>query len=743
VKLKSKQTFAFHSLLLFLFSTFFSLNSFSKVDLDQSLFSAFGGGCQSIGGHTTVALGQTAHLKKIIQSIQEDPSCNEWANSLEGILQQGGQIYYPSSPHSLDLLERQISDLGIVLEQENNPVIAQILATELANKKIESINLGLHNKQSLWKSRTDTLSQLNQLAFSLNSNLKSSSKCFQKYPALALQMGGHILGSANSFDITKTLIGSGLIGMGTLTQFLIDLIQSLKFQKTLRRLEHSSLAQALSCSLEGLSQTYCHAHETFKRIKEVAKNRINRFDENWVGISLLKNMNLYNSWISHVTAGSPAGNLIHAYRKKMVIELRSVYEKSKEDINAHIKEAQDEIKNSPSTQEEAIKRRLIKSLVFIVGPSPEKSKSSPYINSFPENFNCGPLFYYYSPQSERNPTLPPMTTCENYIRSLKLPVPKVRTIEKKSHQLLLEGQQYVDIRFSLVKEVDPETVLLEGEKEGKHGLLSPIKNLKKSMSYLKNLSQTYPDEIPPNTQYVISQTAHIIQKSLQIFDKRENSDLSNLPTEEKSKAQASQKLEGIQKLLAPEMKTSYLEERLKNIVRFEIRKKIEKGDLPKLVKELILLSWNDEIRDLEDLVNIDLESKRHDVQTAMRLSLINLESMGTLFNKALKRVFRQLVRDEKKYRGEKSSTALIERLCALSLSLPQLGQWDRKWGQHFIFKYCKGRALSSIYNPEKIHVRFNAHSNKPFHERACLYYNYMKRNKIYRLLGKKDISDKK
>ncbi len=711
---------------------FFSGSVFSKIDLSDSLTSAFGGGCQSQGSYTKRALGNNANLKKIIKNIQKDSSCLEWASSLDGILEQGSSLYYPSAPQSLDKLENEISELTLMLEQETNPIIAQSLASELAKKKIESINLGTYYKDSLWKSRVHSLSQFNQLAYGLNQSLKSSPYCFKKYPGLALQMGGHIIGSAGIFDVQKTLIGTGLMGLGTLTQFMIDLIQGLKFQKTLRKLERSALAQSITCSLETLSHNYCHARDTQKIITEVARNRINHFGKEWVGLTLLKNLGIYNSWISHVTAGSPAGNLIHAFRKKMVIDLRSKYEKSREDINAHIKEAQDEIKNSPASQKEAILKRLIKSLVWNIAPKKDNLKSSPYVNSFPENFQCGPLFFYYSPQGERNPTLPPMTNCENYIRSLKFQTPDIQTISLKSNQILLEGQQYVDIRFSLVKEVDPETVLFEGEQEGKHNKLSPVDTLRTAFKYLRNLSKKYLEETPPNTQYIISQTAHIIDQSLKVYDRAYSSGIN--PPE--SKEQASQKLESIQKLLAPEMKTSYLEERIKNIVRFEIRKKIENDEIPPMVKELVLLSWNDEIRDLEEYGNMDLENKLHDVQASQRISISNLEALGTIFNKSLKDVFEQLIDDEKKYESEPSISATISKLCTLSLTLPQLENWNPRWRRHFIFRHCKGRELRSIYNPKELRISFSKLSNSPFNQRICAYYNYMKRNKMYQKLGK-------
>ena len=92
---------------------FFSESTVAKIDLSDSLTSAFGGGCQSQGSYTKRALGHNANLKKIIKNIQKDSSCLQWANSLDGILEQGSSIYYPSAPQSLDKLENEISELDL------------------------------------------------------------------------------------------------------------------------------------------------------------------------------------------------------------------------------------------------------------------------------------------------------------------------------------------------------------------------------------------------------------------------------------------------------------------------------------------------------------------------------------------------------------------------------------------------------------------------------------------------------
>ena len=141
-----------------------------------------------------------------------------------------------------------------------------------------------------------------------------------------------------------------------------------------------------------------------------------------------------------------------------------------------------------------------------------------------------------------------------------------------------------------------------------------------------------------------------------------------------------------------------------------------------MVKELVLLSWNDEIRDLEEYGNMDLENKLHDVMTSQRISISNLEALGSLLNRSLKKVLEQLVKDEKKYKREPSLSASISKLCALSLTLPQLSEWSPIWRKHPINRYCKGRELKSIYQPETLKVS-SRNSLSSFNECLC-YYNF-------------------
>ena len=93
--------------------------------------------------------------------------------------------------------------------------------------------------------------------------------------------------------------------------------------------------------------------------------------------------------------------------KKMVIELRSKYE-SKEDINA-LKKLKMKLKAHQTP-----KRSLLAHKVLVNNMPPKKTPKAPLINSFPENFNCGPLFFLLL-QGEKTP-LPPMTTCENILK---------------------------------------------------------------------------------------------------------------------------------------------------------------------------------------------------------------------------------------------------------------------------------------------------------------------------------------
>ncbi len=712
----------------YLITLFISFNTLADIDLAQSLLSAFQGGCQSIGAFTSEALGQSNSLRSLIEGIRNDSECKDWAASVELLSSQLNGTRSPPQFENLDNLSQTITELSDMIQAEADPIIKQMLSQELGNLKIESLYLGQNADNYLWENRTKRLSQLNYNLNIFNSSIRANSKCLNKYPGIFLELGGQILSTAGSANPWGAAVGAGLAGVGTITNFLVDLIKSNLFATSLKKLKITTLTSAYMCALETISNTYCNADETKKRIEEVAANRINIFNSNWKGLMILENIFYYNSWMLRVISGTPSGNIATAQIKNEVIELRANYQKDVEQVTGILKEGEQELRNSAPEEGDSIRYQIVNSLVKRFIPSENypgsgsDGKKTPYSKFFIKDPSCGPLFFYFSPTDDRVSKVPPFTRCETHIENLGLSVPSLDEIKRKTAVILREAKEYVDMRYSLIKETDPELVLLEGEKLSPYNRPSPITLLGIIRNYLNDVLKKYDSDLGYNTSYTISQTLGEIDKALEVINRPL---IRNGASSVETKTEASLRLEAIQKILAPDNKDTYLAERLKQVIQFEIRKKLEQGDIPEVLSELVYLALNDEVENLQRFAQLNLETSKYDVLGAMRTSMVNLEVLGKVFDKKLEEMFIALDKDLKKNPGEESIIMAQNRLCILSLSIPQLNKMK------FIPKYCLGKFLESIYDPKVIYIKFNDFFEKPFTLRACEYNEYLEKNNLH------------
>lgn len=708
-------------ILVFLLSPF---KIFAEVDLAQSLFSAFSAGCQSIGPLTFEATSQANAIRALIESIRNDNDCKDWASNIEILSSQMVGLRVPPQYENIDTISSKITELTDMITLETNPTIKEQLALELGNLKIDSLYMGQNADNYLWESRTSRLKQVDYYLNTFNSSVYANSKCINKYPGVLLELGGQLLSTAASSSMWGAAVGTGLVGMGTVTNFLIELIRGNLYGATLKKLKTSTLSTAYLCALETVSNTYCNAQNTKKRIEEVAENNITVYSPNWTGLLVIENLFYFNSWMLRVISGTPSGNLATAQIKNEVIDLRAINQKDFEEIPAIIKQGEQELGSSTDEDGDgdSIRYQIVNSIVkkFSTPSFSEDTKKTPYTKSFIKDPSCGPLYFFFSPKDERVSKVPPFTRCDTYIQTLGLPVPSLPEIKRKANLILQEGKSYVDLRFSLIKETDPEIVLLEGEKKAPYDRPSPIELLKIIKNYFIEILAKYQTVLQANTAYTINQTIEEINKAL--LEIAKPLDTGNGVVEAKKAAHL--RLEVIQKILAPDNKDTFLAERIKEIVIFEIRRKLQDGEMPEFLSDLLLLSINDEVENVTRFTNINLETKKYDVLGAMRTSMVNLEVLGKVFDKDLERMFSDLSKDIRKYPNEPSTQLTMDRLCILSLTIPQLEKMK------FVNRYCKGRKIESIYSPKEIKIEFDKLSNVPFDQRSCGYFEFLKRNSI-------------
>jgi hypothetical protein len=702
---------------------------YAYPDFSKSLMSAFGSGCYSSGGLTSRELENSKLIRGIIKEVQADEECKVWVGNINSLLASGQLYQAPYSYNQSDKIADQISRLEEALLIESNPVIRERLIEELAKLKVDFIYEGDFEDEKLWARRIESIDSFSLYLDTLNSTLFSDVSCLERYPQLAMRIGGELIKTSEQTNIWGLAAGAGLMGVGSVTSTIVTGIRGNRFKKELKKLSISTLTESLLCSIEKVSSNFCRAKEVKEKIGYISESDISIHNKNWLGLKLIKSLKIFNKWTELLIAGTPSNDSAYAERKNEILKLQSELMQAKEMIHAKLSEAiKMEREIIDEDQRINYRTQVVNSLLKFIIP---KSGKDLFYNFFGRDLSCGPKSFFFT--GIKVPKFNTFERCDNFIIRIKgdLIPPPISEIKKKVVELLDETEDFINIKSRMFREVDPELIYFKAD-EMERRLFSPIDLMTQTISYLEKIEREYHGDLRPSLNYLIQSTKNILVKSLEIYSRPlEGETSSSLNYREFIK----EKLENMRKLLAPEMKVTYIGDRLKRIVNYEINKKVLNNQFDKVLEDFILLSMSDSADVLERLGGIDLQRIDYDARGAMRTSFDNMEILTSLFKPRIRRVIEELDRKIKRHGDVDAFRETLNNYCIALLSVPNLKKFSEPlFGRGVrLRKYCNNAKLESIYSNAKISVHFNDMEYKDYYERGCAYYNFIKRNKIYRL----------
>jgi hypothetical protein len=337
---------------------------------------------------TTGSINHTSAILGIIKSIREDDECYSWADQIRSLVETSSGLSNPHGAYEIDKLTREIERLELAVSIESDSTSLASLATTLSEKKVELMILGKNSDDRLWEQRNEVLGNFNNYMTALNVSMQSNAYCVGKHPGLLMQIGGQIISLSGGLNAWGTVVGSGIFALGSATQMIIKAIRGNTFGSEVDTLEESVLIEALLCSFEKVSAQFCEAEGVNQKVDTFVNSDISIFSDNWVGLKIIKNLPLYNSWISRVIAGSPSGNTAVAGRRKEAMALRFALDAAVEYMQAYFVEAKNLFDSSSNSDQDSIKKQLINQLAgtiysFTRGPVMNgESSPNPYATVF-------------------------------------------------------------------------------------------------------------------------------------------------------------------------------------------------------------------------------------------------------------------------------------------------------------------------------------------------------------------------
>lgn len=248
--------FFYSFVLLLMFPSAYGSNSTLYT---KALMATFGNGCKSHGNLTSTSLEHSSAIINMIEAIQNDSQCSQWASGVKSAIGGISSFKAPENTFKADLLSSELSNLHSALELEDDIDVSSAIASNIVKKKIELVSIGANIDESLWLNRKSSISNFHQFSSNLTAMLNSNIKCVQKYPGIVMQIGGQIMSIVGNFNMWGNIAGLGIMGAGAAVDLAISSIKSASFFKQLKNLEESKLTEAIICAYEKVAANYCQA----------------------------------------------------------------------------------------------------------------------------------------------------------------------------------------------------------------------------------------------------------------------------------------------------------------------------------------------------------------------------------------------------------------------------------------------------------------------------------------------------
>lgn len=704
----------------------------SVYDPTEDLLSVFGNRCESVHGRfSNEALAYSGQMMGIIESLRDDPECRGIGTALlpiESLI--ASQVKRPTLGEiELRRLRAEAHDLEILLASESSrpePDIAFLerIKDHLYNKKLEIVTEQSRIKSERDHARVHTIDNFRIYTNSLISLLGQNLDCLERHPGLLAQIGSQILATSSSLVAGAT--GSALLATGAIMDSFVGFLRNLKYSKYIRELRGERLSYAVNCAIEGLATTYCQARDvqSVVRFNVQHRSRPDPADLTWMGLELVSTeLPAFNTWVNRINAGSVVSGEAQASERKKARELELDLQNRQYDLQAEISRTERKVGSTGGSESE---RETLTDRIsnIISGGIVRGSHTStgyvetpgPFQASFASDRSCGPITFLYTGGAERtcNTDDRDFENCKKCAKErAKGAIPTLSSLKGSIAMLISEATDFVSSEVSLVQENNPQIVLT--------GYQSQTANRKSAKDFVLgattylNFLLAKPEAKGPGPLRVT------LEKAKARFERVE--EIVSNPT-----PKAEDDVTELAKLLVPQGDVFYVASEFREIVKQFLDLKVDNGSLDERLATILQLTSSESLSALVEN-SFGLEAIMPQTRNAQTLSRKTLSVLSDLFAENIVQGITSI--DAKNYPTQIDYEDELALYCVRSLLIP---------GSPFVNgidlrKYCKGRIYYSLYPLSQNFVSYDSHSNpeKPFPQRACLLYDFLRRSRVYEL----------
>ncbi|RME17311.1 MAG: hypothetical protein D6797_02785 [Bdellovibrio sp.] len=533
----------------------------------------------------------------------------------------------------------------------------------------------------------------------------------------------------------------------------------------------SQMPQAIGCALESMTNFYCQAADAAQMVNIQAKSYQpgERPQNFWRGIDLLtRQLPVFNNWLLKVRAGVKPQRSVDAYQQKRVLEKRLKLDTRDLQVQGRINEDARKLRgsNDPRIKKDIMFQLIYDLSVELSGESQRKMMGGvgpdPFsdLSKDPRRFACWLL------QGVKNPCPEPAEareTLEDYIKKrLNLNVPLREVQYENWPQILARATKQVLLEFSDIILVNSD-LLIAAAHERSTRFVSPKEALEMIRSFVQDmLEKSSKNAEHANRKKPLKDTLEMIDQVLKImnrayageglylhtvfpwFVRGMGDDIGKTIGEDDEEINP---LSVIYLLLRLDLGVQYFSERLTEFVEWDMVDKIQSGEIPQNIKEILQGVGGEIVRRLSEAgMEGDLLTVKRDLDVAMDQTEINFQ------------IFRELMIDktdqipeiiEKLYQRAKEGETgqegfrgiRYQRLAHFCLMVYISGGWPDNKSKEI----CRQLTLYGPYadsHPDgKIQLGQLEKALNQIRDplerrrkRICTYYDFRRKNRIFEIL---------
>lgn len=723
----------------------FNLGKDSELSDDEStqiikILETFSNGCSLTRGPSADAITVVRGLAAAVRSAENNPNCKSLSGVVtsldsttlkaQSLIPAINDSYVSDLEIEISSLERQKEEITTLLTQTSDPTEISELRRQLYTVRIELAGTMSQAKDTALNDHQIRKAQALRLLLGSTqqavNQIIANEACWVGQPSLLQQVAG--VGSTLGASAALTTVSSERAillsaGMGILST-IVDFFERLSTVKKLAQFDLALGSTAITCAMEKMNDVYCSAQDTLNAVKKIGSQYYDAdADPVWKGVNLLeKQIPTLLGWLQKVKSGGGASSVSDASQQSK-IELKEVKllnsERYFEGFYRDLKLRYDQ--TTGAEPRFAVVRTLAAGFFYSICSQNSNGEVVSNDNPFcEEDASYTPYEMLGLTKSEQ------LNLLKAYPNSgfMSLTLETLASVGIADRGFTLENvrSQFQRIYTRVREKFDIEKRLVLGQDlnlifdeamDRQLNLANPVTAetaLKAIIKFIKREAQTTSQGDQLDLREQVLASAQTILEQIQLVKKRETT-----PTLAK---------EAIFRAADLKYGTSFLGDRLERIVRTELEKLVRDPELIDDQTRLPLLAANDVISELRKYYQVSsLQEMQEAASNAQLVMVKTIDPFIRLFSSPMVRVFNEFDSIEGRIGGDgaRQARALKTKLCYYFLNSTR--------SLKFFNDECDGLQAKSVLGIEAPAYNRKMFS-EPLESRACLYRNFIMKNRI-------------